>query len=208
MKTSLIKLTLGSLAALAFAIAPAQGAPLLINTLQDQGGTPLAPYQAQAWDYGTWSGNTWNSWGLGVTGNATVSGGATFTPVTLNLSSYGQVQIEAQALAGNAATGFNVNFFTDGSNYNVYRFNIAAAPAGWTTVTVDFSSPLEVYGAINWGSITSYELQGTFAGTDSMQMQFRNLQVQAVPEPATWALMGIAGTGLMVVRRIRSRRES
>jgi hypothetical protein len=121
MKTSLIKLTLGSLAALAFAIAPAQGAPLLINTLQDQGGTPLAPYQAQAWDYGTWSGNTWNSWGLGVTGNATVSGGATFTPVTLNLSSYGQVQIEAQALAGNAATGFNVNFFTDGSNYNVYR---------------------------------------------------------------------------------------
>jgi hypothetical protein len=130
----------------------------------------------------------------------------------LNLSANNAITLDVTSLAGNSKTAFNVNFFSgaDTSHGTTLSYNLASPSASLATLSVNMSAGVIAYGSTalaDWTNITQYQIQGADWGTPTaFAMQFTNLQ--AVPEPATWALMGIAGTGLLVVRRIRSRRES
>ena len=230
MNKSLVKFTLGSLAALALAITPAQAA-VMINQLLNDGATPESAtnkYLPNA-AYGSWvvppnvGSNVWNSWGLGVDGTATTAGGLVFTTngangtLSLNLSTFNAIQIDAKALAGNTVTAFNVVLYSSHvaghpelTAGTVLKLNLASVTDPGSTQTVLFSTGIQASDAgslANLSAINEYQIQGDNWGTPTaFAMQYTNLE--AVPEPATWALMGIAGTGVMVVRRIRSRRES
>lgn len=225
MKTSLIKFTLGSLAALAFSIAPAQAAAM-INQLNNQAAESATNKINPNDGYGSWlvwpnaGMNVWNSWGLGVDGTATTAGGCTFTtdgtgnPFSLNLSANNAIAVDVTSLTGNSKTSFNVNFFSgaDTSHGTTLTFNLTSPSASLATLSMNISTGVMAYGSTalaDWTNITQYQIQGADWGTPTgFGMQFTNLQAQVVPEPATLALMGIAGGALLLVRRSRTRRES
>jgi hypothetical protein len=229
MKTSLIKFALGSLAALALAIAPAQA--VMINQLNNGFAESATNKINPDASYGSWlvwpdaNLNVWNSSGLGVgiSGNntATSSGGWSFTTdgtggtFNLNLSAFNAIQISAKGLSPSVTadvTAFNVNFFSGNATNDkgtTLSFSIASPTADWATVSAAFSTGSIAYGCtsqVDWANVTSYQIQGNYAAPAAFGMQYTDLQ--AVPEPATWALMGIAGGVLLAVRRSRNRRES
>lgn len=86
----------------------------------------------------------------------------------------------------------------------------AAAPAlgGWAhwsyTFTIDGTSPL-LGSEVNFGMVMSTPSTGGFGAFDSVKI---SLVSDAVPEPGTWVLLGMAG-GLLAVRtRYRRRRQA
>lgn len=157
-------------------------------------------------DYGSWTGNiTTNPTHVSVTG-ATEQGGAGTSSLALDLSSYlasGQVSIEARLIAGNAADNFNVILFTTGSDLSGYQFSTSGLNTStFTTLTINLSAPSFTSGSINWSNITMYQVQGDYSSTDTLSLEFRNLQI--IPEPSVWALLG-AGLGVAVILRRRTR---
>ncbi|MCX6935196.1 MAG: PEP-CTERM sorting domain-containing protein [Verrucomicrobia bacterium] len=219
-----IKITLGLVAVLTFSIAPAQAAGVMINQLTDQASASATNAPNPEYAYGSWQAHTWNSWGLGVN-EATPEGGLTFLKdgtgglLNLNLSSSTAITIDVKTLVwgapevANTATGFNVNFFsgTDTTHGTSLAYNLASAsvPVA-TTLSVDISAGTMAYGStslVDWANITHYEIQGNYANTSPLGLQFTNLQA-TIPEPNTWVLVGVAGVALLGVRRWRARRES
>lgn len=183
---------------------------LLVTPVHQAGATiMLSDFQGTGFDfeYGSWSGQiSTNPTHVTVTGTATESGGAGVNLSTaLDLSSYsssGYIQIEVRLISGNLANNFNVNLFTDGSNYNGYQFSTAGLNTStFTTLTLNLNSPTFTVGTIDWTNITQFQIQGDFSSTDLLKLEFRNVQV--VPEPSTWTLLAIGAGALVVVMACR-----
>jgi hypothetical protein len=221
MKTSFIKFTLGWVALLAFSFGPAQA--VMINQLTDQEPASETNQIMPNSSYNSWvlppteGSNVWNSWGLGVSGTATSSGGLVFNTkgsggaFSLDLSSYDTITIDAKGLEGNEVTAFNLIFFSEGGTTKgtLLSFTLPSASHPGSTLSVNRSAgtlPWGVTELANWSAITEYQIQGNFNAPTAFAMQYTNLQ--AVPESGTWVLLGIAGTVLMLMRRSRSGRES
>lgn len=159
-------------------------------------------------DYGSFTGNITNISDYVQIGNATEQGGAG-TSGTWNLSSYypsGQISVEVRLLSSNAADNFNIILFSSPTDYHGYQLSTALLnTVTFTTLTFNLNAPTFTSGTMNWASITEYQIQGDYSTTDNFSMQFKNLQV--VPEPAAWALVG-AGLSMMTIFRRRHPRRT
>jgi hypothetical protein len=147
---------------------------------------------------GSWSGN-YNS------GTSTLGGGATdgpgsgiqdFTgPAIGNIAGLPSLRLIANVTT-NPATNFSIRLYDGEGDFIVANYNWTAFVGG---ATVD--SALSVNGLFNSAAISGWELVTGGLGS-SLGVTFTSIEaVNPVPEPSTYALMGLGLAGLLMYRR-------
>lgn len=174
---------------------------------QASGTVMLRDFQGTGFDfeYGSFSGNVSTNPTYVSVVNATESGGAGVNLTPLNLSSYvssGYLSIEVRLGSGNLANNFNVNLFTDSSNYVGFQFSTSSLNTStFTTLTLNLNTPTFTVGTIDWTNITQFQIQGDYSSTDNFSLDFRNLEV--IPEPNSLILLSLGLAWLVLLRARR-----
>ena len=110
---------------------------------------------------------------------------------------------------GNGIVTNSIYHLTVNVNVVAKTFSISVTPTGGTALTlasnislgtIDASTVTQV--AATWTlANTAADASGGYSGAGSNSLIFNNYSVGAVPEPSTWALVGIGGLLLLAVRR-------
>jgi hypothetical protein len=199
------KIVLTAVATLAVAVAqPAAAAPTITGSINSNGYVLISPpgdiSQATSLDFNTSSGAP--SPGTAGVLSSYGAGTGSFAGVSCNSASgCGSIQdITSLVVGAQSIPAFYI--LTGGTNANPITFNLT----GITSInrgTADFLG-VTATGTFNWlgfdptPGIFSFSAQGTNVTSFS-------LSAQAVPEPATWALMllGFGGIGFAMRRRAK-----
>jgi len=127
----------------------------------------------------------------------------------LNISTQTTLAVSGQIGTGNLNVSFNVLLQdSDGTQFG-YSFPMSSFNAsGFTSAYVELGSPSFSLSAgsmagLNLASITQFQLQGNFSGSETVLFAFDFDSVAAVPEPTSLALLA---TSTVLLRRRRSHR--
>jgi len=130
------------------------------------------------------------------------AGGPTATEILLNL-----VGTSSSNPIGSAGAGFNNITLSDAGTVNGSIHGATGIPTG-TWLPDSVKSLGQTFGGLNPNGTWTLFLADLDAGTASPTLESWGLNVNAVPEPgqtAAMALLGLAGLGVVVVRRVRRR---
>jgi len=109
-----------------------------------------------------------------------------------------------------SATGFNSllwEWSTDGLTYNPIGTVVAGSTAGTIALAFNTSGVLALpqFSDISGSSTAFVRFSGSGASASAGNVRIDNIQVNAVPEPSTYAMLALAGAGLAgyTIRRRR-----
>lgn len=124
------------------------------------------------------------------------NGTVTFTFDGTGLSD-AELSFAALRAGNNSVSSFQASYSTDGINFTDFG-GIVALPTAWTLVTVDPGSALD--GVTTAAIRLTFSNDGVSTNTGDA-VRFDNIQINAVPEPASMALLALGGLVLVSRRR-------
>lgn len=144
-------------------------------------------------------------------GNPASAGSFQVAGVSFDLTTYGSVQISAREDSGNAVSTFNVVFYNGvGANLGPsqqFTFTSSDFSGGaFVQHSISLSSPSLTDPGFDPTAVTHWSLEGDYSNDPgpSFRMSFDNLQFLPVPEPSTWALLGLGGAVIWLRRKRRA----